>query len=490
MHGIVSVLNDPQYSFVEGLWAELEEACGLQGIQKTPIPHFSWQVAEDYDFAALRPALQVIAETTQPFSVRSTGLGIFSGQNQVLYIPVVREAPLSQLHAQIWLALAGISLNPSPLYAPPIWMPHITLAHSDLDRERLDCALHLLAFRSFDWEIVVDNLTLVYQENDLPPPFYRRSMISPEFWQSLEDLVREKPLKIDRPKGSGHPRYPDMHYPLDYGFLEGTSAGDGDGIDVWVGSQADQKLQALLLTIDLNKNDAEIKLVIGCTPAEQQAILTFMNQSRMKAVLVHPGNLGLDLLHQRSSVRRFSDRKVDRQLLERLLEAAARAPSSHNQQPWRFVALETRPPRQRLASAMGAEFRKDLEADGFTPETVDFQVERSYQRIVEAPLAVLVCLDMSTVDSYPDASRQRAAFLMSVQSVAMAGENLLLAAHASGLGAVWMCAPLFAPHIVQNALVLPEGWQPQGLVLLGYPAKPPTPRERKPLADICLYLDE
>jgi 2'-5' RNA ligase len=166
MHGIVTVLNDPQYSFVEGLWAELEEVCGLAGIKKTPIPHFSWQVAEDYDFEALRPSLQVIAETTLPFSVRCTGLGIFSGQKQILYIPVVRDAVLSQLHAQIWLALSGIGINPSPLYAPQIWVPHITLAHSDLGREGLDCAMHLLAFRSFDWELVVDNLTLVYQEND------------------------------------------------------------------------------------------------------------------------------------------------------------------------------------------------------------------------------------------------------------------------------------------------------------------------------------
>jgi len=178
MHGIVSVLNDPHYKFVEDLWTELELGCRLEGIKKTPIPHFSWQVSEDYDFDRLKAALQVIAQTNQPFTVRTTGLGVFSGQNQVLYIPVVRDARLSELHAQIWLALSELSVKPSPLYSPQVWVPHITLAHKDLDRDALDCAMHILAFRNYDWEIRVDNLSLVFQENDQVGALqYRLAMI-------------------------------------------------------------------------------------------------------------------------------------------------------------------------------------------------------------------------------------------------------------------------------------------------------------------------
>jgi len=315
-------------------------------------------------------------------------------------------------------------------------------------------------------------------------------MISETFWQVLESWVREKSIEIDRPRGSAHPRFPDQVYPLDYGYLEGTSAGDGDGIDVWIGSQAERNLQAVVLTVDQVKMDAEIKLLVGCTPDEQQVILEFLNQHSMRALLVHSRLAGLGLIHERRSIRRFTRQEVARDLLERVLLAASQAPSAHNQQPWRYVVLETSQARERLAKAMGNDFRKDLQADGFTLETVEFQVERSYQRIVQAPVAILICLDMVTVDSYPDASRQRAAFLMSVQSVAMAGENLLLAAHAVGLGAVWMCAPLFTPQVVQEAFSLPSGWQPQGLVLLGYPEKPSSPRERKPLSDICMYIQD
>jgi nitroreductase len=62
------------------------------------------------------------------------------------------------------------------------------------------------------------------------------------------------------------------------------------------------------------------------------------------------------------------------------------------------------------------------------------------------------------MDSYPDERRRRAEYLMAVQSTAMAAQNLLLAAEQEGLGACVMCAPLFCPEIVANALHLPYGW--------------------------------
>jgi nitroreductase len=60
---------------------------------------------------------------------------------------------------------------------------------------------------------------------------------------------------------------------------------------------------------------------------------------------------------------------------------------------------------------------------------------------------------------------------MGVQSVALACQNLLLAAHAKGLGACWMCAALFVPELIRTTLDLPETWEPQALITLGYPAE-------------------
>ena len=104
-------------------------------------------------------------------------------------------------------------------------------------------------------------------------------MVNNEFWQAIDELVSQSEIVIDRPKGSAHPRYPDYIYPLDYGYLKDTSAMDGSGIDVWVGS-GEKKVDALVCTVDLLKRDSEIKILIGCTAAEKTAVYkTHMNRN-------------------------------------------------------------------------------------------------------------------------------------------------------------------------------------------------------------------
>ena len=116
--------------------------------------------------------------------------------------------------------------------------------------------------------------------------------MSEAFWAYLDALLRSATLVIDRPKGSAHPRYPALIYPLDYGFLAGTSGGDGNEVDVWRGSNAAGVLDAVLCTVDLTKRDVEIKLLVGCTTAEKDLICRFHNDgSEMRAILVaRPGD--------------------------------------------------------------------------------------------------------------------------------------------------------------------------------------------------------
>jgi inorganic pyrophosphatase len=108
------------------------------------------------------------------------------------------------------------------------------------------------------------------------------------FWQTMMDLVETGSTVLNRPKGKAHPRYPDMIYPLDYGYLENTSAADGDGIDVWIGSMEPKILTGILCTFDRLKRDAEIKLLIGCTPADVETIQGF---NRDMATLFSPNPL-------------------------------------------------------------------------------------------------------------------------------------------------------------------------------------------------------
>lgn len=196
----------------------------------------------------------------------------------------------------------------------------------------------------------------------------------------------------------------------------------------------------------------------------------------------------LAAIFARRSIRRYRPDPIPADVVEQMLEAANWAPSAHNRQPWRFVVIRQQPTKERLALAMGAKLRADLQADGLSLEAIERDAGRSYRRLTSAPLLILVCLTMAEMDRYADAERQRNEWIMAVQSAAMAGQNLLLAAHGSGLGACWLCAPLFAADVVRETLALPADWQPQGLITAGWPAETRA-KTREPLETRVRFLD-
>ena len=131
---------------------------------------------------------------------------------------------------------------------------------------------------------------------------------------------------------------------------------------------------------------------------------------------------------------------------------------------------------------MAARWQAELIADGADPSEAARRAHISVRRITGAPVVILPCLDLATLDVYPDPARQQAEWQMGVQSVALACQNLLLAAQQHGLVGCWMCAPIFCPELVVETLALPETWQPQALLTLGYPRDDaPTTKPRNPL---------
>jgi len=109
---------------------------------------------------------------------------------------------------------------------------------------------------------------------------------SETFWRALDKLVRESEVVIDRPRGARHPSSGDIIYPVDYGYLKGTTSMDRQGIDVWRGSLAGCSIDAIVCTADLRKRDSEIKILIGCTDTEKKLILAFCNHGDMSGMLV------------------------------------------------------------------------------------------------------------------------------------------------------------------------------------------------------------
>ena len=193
-------------------------------------------------------------------------------------------------------------------------------------------------------------------------------------------------------------------------------------------------------------------------------------------------------LFTRRMIRRYTDQPIPRTVLDDLLAAATRAPSPHNRQPWRFAVI-TGEARARIAQTMGDQLRRDLAADGLPAEVIEKDAARSAQRITSAQAGILVCLSMADMDVYPDVPRNAAEHWMAGQAAAAAAQNILLRATELGLGACWMCAPLFCPNPVAAALHLPSDWEPQVYIALGYPADAGKDRERKPLEAISMWVD-
>lgn len=189
----------------------------------------------------------------------------------------------------------------------------------------------------------------------------------------------------------------------------------------------------------------------------------------------------------RRSIRNFLPDPVPLDTVNELLFLARQASSAHNRQPWRWVVVHTAEAKARLVWQMGRDFERDLRRDGVPEDKIRTMVARSHKRIGGAPIVLVPCLTMAEMDSYPDPERQRCEWQMAVQSVALACQNLMLGAHARGLGTCWICAPIFCVPTVQQALDLPDEWEPQGLITLGWPADNGRNRTRKTLESTTLY---
>ncbi len=193
-------------------------------------------------------------------------------------------------------------------------------------------------------------------------------------------------------------------------------------------------------------------------------------------------------LRTRRSIRHFRLEPVPESILKQILETATYAPSAHDKQPWRFVVLTTSEAKSRLAKAITGKFLLDMTKDGISTDKIRDRLEQTIRRINEAPVIIILCRDITQINFQPNAPSQQAEETMGVQSVAVAGLQLLLSAHAEGLGATWICWPLFAAEELSKALDLPSDWKPQGMVFLGYPDEEPSPSSRKPIQEIVRYL--
>ncbi len=106
-------------------------------------------------------------------------------------------------------------------------------------------------------------------------------------WDRWERLILSEGVLLDRPTKTPHPRYPEIIYPMDYGFIRNTTSSDGAEVDVFVGSGR-ERLVGLILTHDYRQGDRELKFLWRCLPSEIYLAHGFINfdPSKLKGRLI------------------------------------------------------------------------------------------------------------------------------------------------------------------------------------------------------------
>lgn len=161
MIAIASLLDKKTSERVSELTEHLENKFGLNGVKITPYPHLTLLTAEVPDNEELKQYLEQTCMELESFKVRTTGLGVFPGKNPVIYIPVLRTPGLNQVHGRLHRDISEMSTEMGVYYNQNLWLPHITLALGDTTPEVLGPVLAFLCNFNFNWEITLDNLTIL-----------------------------------------------------------------------------------------------------------------------------------------------------------------------------------------------------------------------------------------------------------------------------------------------------------------------------------------
>ena len=241
--------------------------------------------------------------------------------------------------------------------------------------------------------------------------------------------------------------------------------------------EADEGIPIVLIkgyNFELNEN-ARIKPIIR----KKEIDLFLENES---------GKLIKFLKNRRSYKLPFENKIVDKKIIEECIELAGWAPNAHNGQFWKYCIIEKGNFRKKLLDKMNEKLRDDLLNNGKSEVFINAKINKTRINFLEAPILILLCLDTTDLEQYPDTERMQNEFILGVQSISTSATYLLLAFEMKKLAACWYCAPLFAKEIVKKTLKLPISYVPMAFFTVGYPIKEVKAPKRKELREIIHKL--
>lgn len=211
-------------------------------------------------------------------------------------------------------------------------------------------------------------------------------------------------------------------------------------------------------SVVLNIVLAIVVVVLSVRLASDQATV---DKSADAQQSVNAEQVVLDNIATRTSVRDYEARPVEKEKIEKMLRAAMAAPTAMNKQPWHFVVVDQRNVLDALAGA------------------------NPYAKMLKkAPLAIVVC---GNTDKMIEGGGRD----FWIQDASAATENLLLAAHAMGLGAVWTGAYPSEERCISisKVLSLSDNLIPLNMIVVGYPAEQPQPKQKFKEENISYNVD-
>ncbi len=183
----------------------------------------------------------------------------------------------------------------------------------------------------------------------------------------------------------------------------------------------------------------------------------------------------LEAIHTRQSIGQVKPDPVPRELIEKILAAAVQAPNHYKVRPWRFVVM-TGTGREKLGEAMAQSARASR------PDATEDELQKDRIKPLRAPVVIAVAVDKPGLT--------KAKEIENVCAAAAAVQNMLLAAHALGLAAMWRTGPSATDPAIKRFF----GWEPDqhliGFVYVGYPQHEAAPPLRPSFEDRAVWLDQ
>ena len=197
-----------------------------------------------------------------------------------------------------------------------------------------------------------------------------------------------------------------------------------------------------------------------------------------------------EVMFTQRAIRYWVEEPVSRELIERVIEAASKAPSGSNHQPWMFVVADRDPVKTSIAEAL-----RDYYEEGPLKTLVESsqKTEDSSQRLMmsgaenfftnlrTAPAIIIPCLYKLTS---PTSEMNT---LVAGSSIYLAVQNMLLAARALGLGTLMTTSHSLIEEVIRDVCKIPDDAQPAALIPIGFPAVKFGPTKRKPVRDIIAW---